>query len=1100
MSDYSSKPTILIVDDSSEMLDLLKAILKKDYTILLANDGRLALDLAAMKPHPDLILLDVIMPGMDGYEVCRQLKANHATREIPVIFITTKRSTEEEIKGFQVGGIDYIFKPITPPIVRTCIKTHFSLREAHRELESNNRRLQEINEKLTCNMEQLVASEERFRSLVQMLPDIVYKIDENGNFTFLNNSVEMLGYHPSELIGRHFSTIIDSTDIYRSTLDGVLQEVKPGVSNPECHKVFDERRTGLRMTTALQIRLKTKAGQSVESDAVNSFSDSVINVEVNSSGIYGEIGNDTHYRTRRYMGTVGVIRNITERKKYLDALEKVQTELVKAKEEVEKSARRLEMALQNGKLGLWDINFITGEQVIDPIEAMIYGFSWDNRQRLRDDWVARLHPDDRDWVLRNGERYRNGEIDSYDLEFRIIPLDGGIRWVHSKGAAVEWDAQGRVTRMVGTVSEITTRKNMEADLIKAKDEALAASRAKGEFLANMSHEIRTPMNAIMGLTNLCLKTNLTPQQTDYLKKVESSADSLMHLLNDILDFSKIEAGKISMVQEKFVIGDLLANLQDIFTIQCQERGIQLILDTADDIPPFLLGDPFRLGQILTNLIGNAVKFTHHGQVKVVTHVCEKTNNHVILEFAVSDTGIGMTREQLNNLFQEFFQGDASTTRKYGGTGLGLAISKRLVEMMGGSIRVESEPMQGSQFIFHVRLNKLVENQARNESDLQNNQMAVDLPRSLGEIDKLNNIHILLVEDNEINQQVARELLEQANICVTLAENGEEAVAATQKRHFDAILMDLQMPVMDGLTAARMIRTDVNHADVPIIAMTANAMVEDREKCIGAGMNDHVAKPIHPNILFDVLRKWVKPASSSANQHLLPSQRVPNNSPTIQQIADIPHLPGIDVRSGLRNVGGNIDLYYKVLRKFICNQEKMGQKMVHDLRAGKMDSLAHTAHTLKGVASTLGITDLWNLAGNIEQKAKNRCTTEEVSPFLETATRELDHVIGTIRNFFSQAGENTPAIDTHHTEFCNNISEENLLNLANYLREAEKLLLEYDASVEHIINKLDGLLYTDGMRNHFMELQGHLERYDFEAGLAALRQLATESGIDLGKQS
>ncbi|MBF0152137.1 MAG: response regulator [Magnetococcales bacterium] len=1092
-------PSILIVDDSSDILDLLTIALQKDYTVQSASHGRMALEMASMNPQPDLILLDIVMPGMDGYEVCRQLKANKATQTIPVIFITAKDDTRDEARGFQLGGVDFIFKPMTPAYVQACVKTHISLRQAREELEKNNRRLQEINEQLTCNMEQLAASEERFRSLVQMLPDIVYKIDEDGCFTFLNKSVEMLGYHPSDLIGKHFTQIINNPDISRSSLDGVLQKVTPGVPNPDNHKVFNERRTGQRMTTALEVQIKTKSGSSLESAELRSFSDPVVDVEINSSGIYGDIGNDTHYRARRYMGTVGVIRNITERKKYLETLESVQKELVRTKEEAEKNANRLAMALHNGHLGLWDINFATGEQVIDPTEARIYGFAPEHMQRLREDWVSRLHPEDRDWVLKAGERYRNGDSDAYDLEFRIIPLVGGVKWVHSKGAAVEWDEQGHVLRMVGTVSDITARKEMEAALIRAKEEAEAASRAKGDFLANISHEIRTPMNAVMGLTNLCLKTNLTRQQTDYLKKVKTSAFSLMHLINDILDFSKIEAGKMSMEQEAFSVRELLANLESMFISQCQENNIELRVQTAEDIPPLLAGDPFRLGQILTNLMGNAIKFTHQGSVSVSTRLLTETNTTAVLEFAVHDTGIGLTDEQLRNLFQDFFQADASTTRKYGGTGLGLAISRRLVEMMGGTIRAESSPNVGSRFFFDIHLHKPpVESKKERPSPLHQpstNEAADTIAIPI----HLKGAHVLLVEDNDINQQIALEILEQAGIRVTLAENGEEAVKATQRMDFDAILMDIQMPVMDGLTSTRLIRQSTACTDVPIIAMTANAMAEDRSKCLAVGMNDHIAKPIDPDTLFAALGKRVKqPVSSAHPVGSSPSEaKASPKTPDYVQSASVPDLPGIDTRFGLRNMGGHVELYRKVLRKFIRNQGDICHQMVTHLREGNREAISRAAHTLKGVAGTLGITLLGSMAAEIEKKIKENSETHEISSILDTATRELDQVLSTIQTALPDPESTPPHAEASPKGGSSNTEpRENRELLAGHFHEAEKLLLAYDASVENVIERISQLIQTPEMRVHLAELQKSLENYDFEGGLSQLRQWATRLDIDL----
>ncbi len=577
----------------------------------------------------------------------------------------------------------------------------------------------------------------------------------------------------------------------------------------------------------------------------------------------------------------------------------------------------------------------------------------------------------------------------------------------------------------------------------AKEAAEDATRAKSEFLANMSHEIRTPMNAIMGMAHLALKTELTAKQYDYLKKVDISAKSLLGIINDILDFSKIEAGKLDMEAVDFQLEDTLDNISTLIGIKTQEKGLELLFKTDPSVPTALIGDPLRLGQILINLANNAVKFTDSGEIVVATELVQKNDRQVTLKFSVRDSGIGMTGEQAAKLFQPFMQADSSTTRKYGGTGLGLTISKRLAEMMGGKIWVESRPGQGSTFSFTADfgLGKekarqkfkpsqdlrgmkvlVVDDSAASRDILQEmlesfsfevtraasgqegitelekasqtrpfelvimdwkmpgmdgieasrriknhpglSQIpAVVLATAYGreevmqkaeavglegfllkpvspsmlfdtimqafgqEIDAtsrvaqrkgqgarvLENIQgarVLLVEDNEINQQVAREILEGAGLNVTVAKNGQEAVNAVKAGSYDAVLMDVQMPVMDGYTAARKIRewesvsakadadmmetrniigknpeskidrsisvhspqsselppSSIQHPassiqhPVPIIAMTAHAMTGDEDKSFKAGMNDHVTKPIDPDKLFAALQKWIKPAA------------------------------------------------------------------------------------------------------------------------------------------------------------------------------------------------------------------------------------------------
>ena len=788
---------------------------------------------------------------------------------------------------------------------------------------------------------------QQMQLLLEFTGQGIYGINLQGNCTFINRATcEMVGYRAEEALGRNMHDLV-----HHHKSDGSAYPLD------QCpiYRAF-----------------KKGEGCRVDNEVMWRRDGNPIPVEYSSFPIL-EDGKIT--------GAVVTIVDITARKR--------------AEEKLAEREQLFRSIFENAQIGI--SFFKIDSQEIFPNRALqeMLGYTEKALSHL-EKWDEITHPDERE---SSAERYGElvqGKREKNEWEQRLVHKDGRIV-VTSVRFSLLRDTKRRPQYVAALQEDITERKRLEAEIVAGKEMAEAATKAKSDFLANMSHEIRTPMNAILGMTHLALKTDLTPKQRDYLTKSKAAAQSLLGIINDILDFSKIEAGKLDMEKTDFRLDDVLENLSSVVSQKANDKKLEFLIAAQQDLPPNLVGDPLRLGQILINLANNAVKFTERGEITVTVGLAERVLDRVNLKFSVRDTGIGMTSEQAARLFQAFSQADSSTTRKYGGTGLGLSISKKLVELMDGSIWIESNFGTGSAFHFtawfgigsgetkrrslipdiagirvlvvddsaqareiltgslkalalrvesvssgeaairelaaadspdpyqlvmmdwhmpglngleasqiikrgdHLKhIPKLVMVTAFGQEDVraQAEEIGIDsyllkpvtpstlfdtlvelfgnagedadrsrVARPVATSHDATGIRILLVEDNEVNQQVATELLESAGAIVRIANHGGEAVRilteGEQPPPFDIVFMDLQMPDMDGFTATGQLRVQPQLQGLPIIAMTAHALVEERQRCLEAGMNDHVSKPIDPDALFATLLRWAKPRQGQA---------------------------------------------------------------------------------------------------------------------------------------------------------------------------------------------------------------------------------------------
>ncbi len=630
------------------------------------------------------------------------------------------------------------------------------------------------------------------------------------------------------------------------------------------------------------------------------------------------------------------------------------SERKKDEERLRKATNRLKLATRAGGVGIWELDILSGKEEWDDQMYRLYAATREEFPSGELAWEARVHPDDRSWQNDEMSRAIRGERD-FDSTFRVVWPDGSVRIIRAM-ATLHNDEYGNPTRLIGTNWDITRQKETEAELvrtnlvleqagIKANElmlQAESANAAKSAFLATVSHEIRTPLNGVIGMTGLLLDTELSAEQRQYLELLRDNGRILLEFVNEILDFAKGEAHKLELERLDFALREVLDDAIALLSVEGRKKGLEIAVTVDDDVPTDFRGDAGRLRQIIVNLFGNAVKFTSEGSVRIRVETIERDEASALVKFTVTDTGIGIPPDKQRMLFTPFTQIDSGPTRRFGGSGLGLSICRQLAELMGGKTGVESDGVRGSSFWFTARL-EIVPSRTK---PVKASRLASPLP-SIGS----SRPRLLIVEDSPTNRIITTKILEKLDCRADSVANGSEAIAAFSQTPYDAILMDCEMPEMNGFDATKAIRETekAKGTRVPIIAMTSYAMSGDEERCFAAGMDDYLTKPIDPAALADTVSRWIISPSRE--------ERVPSAV--------------FDRDAFFERVLGDDKLGREIIAAFLDDIPEKIERLDESAGRGDWQTVAHYAHLIRGASVNLGCLTLARSAASVETSAASR---------------------------------------------------------------------------------------------------------------------------------